>query len=172
MYATTTTMTAPLFGLRREIDRLFEDTFRGPAARNEWTPAVDIYETDAELNLSVELPGIMPENVEVSTIDGILTIQGERTDERKEGEDGQYYLLERSYGSFVRRFQLPQGVDGEKVLANFENGVLKVHIPKAVLPKPRKIQVTVGSDASGSTQHVVGRGASGQDSRKLAAAAR
>jgi HSP20 family protein len=165
-------MTAPLFGLRREIDRLFEDTFRGPAARNEWTPAVDIYETDAELNLSVELPGIAPENVDVSTVDGILTIEGERTDERKEGEDGQYQLLERSYGSFVRRFQLPQGVDSEKVLASFENGMLQVHIPKAVLPKPRKIQVTAGSDVSGSTQHVIGRGESGQESRKMAAVAR
>jgi len=172
MYATTTTMTAPLFGLRREIDRLFEDTFRGPAARNEWTPAVDIYETDAELKLSVELPGITPENVDVSTVDGILTIQGERVDERKEGEDGQYYLLERSYGSFVRRFQLPQGVDSEKVLASFENGVLQVHVPKAVLPKPKKIQVTAGSDVSGSTQHAIGRGESGKDSRKMAAVAR
>jgi HSP20 family protein len=170
MYAITTTTTAPLFGLRREIDRLFDGTFaREQARRNEWTPAVDIYETDAELTLAVELPGIMPKNVEVSAVDGILTIQGERADERKEGEDGQYSLLERNYGSFMRRFQLPQGVDSGKVLADFEHGVLQVHIPKAALPKPTKIEVTAGSDVSGSTQYAIDRGESGRDSRKLAA---
>ena len=172
MYAITTTTTAPLFGLRREIDRLFEGTFaREQARRNEWTPAVDIYETDAELTLTVELPGIAPKNVEVSAVDGILTIQGERADERKEGEDGQYSLLERNYGSFMRRFQLPQGVDSEKVLADFEHGVLQVHIPKAALPKPTKIEVTAGSDVSGSTQYAIDRGESGRDSRKMAAVA-
>jgi Molecular chaperone (small heat shock protein) len=170
MYATTTTMTAPLFGLRREIDKLFEDTFgRGPAARNEWTPAVDIRETDAELTLAVELPGIQPENVEVSAVDGVLTIQGERADDRKEGEDGRYYLVERNHGSFMRRFQLPQGVDSEKILADVENGILQIHIPKAALAKPKKIQVTAGSDVSDSTQHAIGRGESRQDSRKVAA---
>lgn len=172
MYATTTTMAAPLFGLRREIDKLFEDTFgRGAVGRNEWAPAVDICETDAGLTLAVELPGIQPENVEVSAVDGVLTIRGERTDDRKEGDDGRYYLLERNYGSFMRRFQLPQGVDSEKILADVENGILQVRVPKAALPKPKKIQVTVGTDVSGSTHHAIAPGESRQDSRKVAAVA-
>ena len=73
MYATATTRSAPVFGLRREIDRLFEDTFgRGQAGRNEWTPAVDIYETDAELTFVFDVPGIQPEEVEVSAADAVF----------------------------------------------------------------------------------------------------
>ena len=173
MYSATTTMTGPLFGLRREIDRLFDDTFgRGPAIRSEWTPAVDICETDEELTLAVELPGVQPENVEVSAADGVLIIQGERTDERKEGEDGRYYVLERNYGSFMRRFRLPQGVDSSAILADVEHGILQVHIPKAALPKPTKIQVTTGADVTGASQHAIGRGERHKDSSKVAAAAR
>ena len=108
MYATT--LTAPVFGLRREIDRLFENAFgRGQAGRNEWTPAVDIHETDQELTFVVELPGFKLEDIQVTAVDGILTIQGQRIEEQKEGEEGRYHLVERNYGSFMRRFQPAAG---------------------------------------------------------------
>jgi hypothetical protein len=98
MYATT--LTAPVFGLRREIDRLFEHTLgQGQGGRNEWSPAVDVYETNQELTFAVELAGIKPENVEVTAIDGILTIQGERIAEQREGEEGRYHVVERNYGT-------------------------------------------------------------------------
>ena len=171
LYAHVTT--SPVFGLRREIDRLFEQTFgRGQAGLSEWTPAVDIRETEQELTFAVALPGIKLEDVEVTAEDGVLTIRGESTDERKEGEDGWYHLVERNYGSFMRRFQLPQGVDAEKIEADVENGLLQVRIPKAALPQPKKIQIKAGADASSRTQQALGRGESRQDSPKKVAAAR
>ena len=155
----TTTLTAPVFGLRREIDRLFEHAFgRGHAGQNEWCPAVDIYETDQELTFSVELPGIRSEDVEVSAADGILTIQGERTAEQREGEEGRHHLVERNYGSFVRRFQMPQGVDNDKIEANVDHGMLRVRIPKASLPQPKKIHVQAGAGPGGREQRAIGRG--------------
>ena len=79
LYATTPT--APVFGLRREIDRLFEDTFRrGQPGRSEWAPAVDIRETAQELTFAVELPGVKLEDVSVTALDGVLTIEGERAE--------------------------------------------------------------------------------------------
>ncbi len=165
--------TTPVFALRREIDRLFENTFgRGQVGQSEWTPAVDIRETDQELTFAVELPGTKPEDVEVTAEDGVLTIQGERTEERQEGEDGWYHLVERNYGSFMRRFQLPQGVDAEKIEADVENGLLQVRIPKAALPQAKKIQIKAGADASSRAQQALGRGESRQDSPKKVAAAR
>jgi HSP20 family protein len=134
------TTASPIFGLRREIDRLFEDTFtRGGSA---WTPAVDIKETDNDLRLDLELPGLRPEDVEITTENGILTIRGEKRNERKEGEENRYHLVERSYGSFMRSFSLPQGVDENQIQANFDNGILEIHIPKTALPQPKKIQIS------------------------------
>ena len=163
----TTRLPAPMFGLRREIDRLFEDTFgRGQAGRNEWAPAVDIHETDVELTFAFELPGIRLEDIEVTAVDGILTIQGERTADRKEGEEGRYHLVERHYGTFMRRFQLPPGVDNEKIEAEVEHGMLQVRIPKAALPQPKKIQIQAGVRAR--AQHALGRG---ESRKELAGAA-
>ncbi|HKV98773.1 MAG TPA: Hsp20/alpha crystallin family protein [Vicinamibacterales bacterium] len=149
LYATATTRSAPVFGLRREIDKLFEDTFgRGPTGQHAWIPAVDVCETDKELTFVVELPGMNAEEVDVSALDGVLTIQGERVDERTVGQDERYHLLERNYGSFLRRFQLPPGLDGEKILADVANGVLRVHVPKSAVSKPRNVHVTAGTGAT------------------------
>jgi HSP20 family protein len=170
MYVST--MHAPVFGLRREIDRLFEDTFgRGQVGKGEWIPAVDIRETDQELTFAVELPGTEPADVEVTTDNGILTVRGERIEEWK--EEGRYHLAERNYGSFMRRFQLPQGVDTEKIKADVENGLLQVRIPKAALPQPKKIQVKASANLSNRVQQANGRDASRQESpKKLAEAVR
>jgi HSP20 family protein len=164
LYATTST--APVFGLRREIDRLFEDTFgRGQAGRSEWTPAVDIRETGQELTFAVELPGVKLEDVAVTALDGVLTIEGERTNEQKEGEEGRFHLIERNYGSFMRRFQLPAGVNSDKIEADVEHGILRVRVPKAALPQPRKIRITAGASENGRIPPVIG----GDESRQTAA---
>ncbi|HUQ99397.1 MAG TPA: Hsp20/alpha crystallin family protein [Gemmatimonadaceae bacterium] len=137
-----TALSAPVFGLRREIDRLFEDTFSRGDGMNSWSPAVDVAETDKELRLDLELPGIQPEDVEVTAENGVLTVRGQKNSERKEGDDeSRYHLVERTYGSFTRSFQLPQGLDESKIEADIEHGILAIRIPKAALPQPRKIQI-------------------------------
>lgn len=148
------TLTAPVFGLRREIDRLFEDTFGRGEGMNAWTPAVDVRESDKEVRIDVELPGIQPDEVEITAENGILTVRGEKQMERKEDEqDGRFHVVERSYGSFTRSFQLPQGLDESKIEAEFDNGILSVHIPKAALPQPRRIQI--GVNRASDTQRKV-----------------
>lgn len=148
------TMTAaPIFGLRREIDRLFDDTFTRDGMA--WTPAVDIKETDSELRVEMELAGLSPEQVEITAENGILTVRGEKSTVHKEGKDERFHLTERTYGSFARTFQLPQGVDESKIAADFENGVLFVRVPKAALPQPRKIQIGTGA---GKTSRAVNDG--------------
>lgn len=137
-----TSLSAPVFGLRREIDRLFEDTFGRGEGMSTWNPAVDVRETDQELALELELPGIKPEEVELTAENGVLTIRGEKRSERKEGdESSRYHMVERSYGSFTRSFQLPQGIDETKIEADYNNGILSIHIPKTALPQPRRIEI-------------------------------
>jgi HSP20 family protein len=136
------TSSSPIFGLRREIDRLFDDTFTRDGAG--WTPAVDVQETESDLRLDLELPGLKPEDVEITAENGVLTVRGEKRSERKEGEQARYHVVERTYGSFMRTFQLPQGVDEEQIGAEFENGILSLRIPKAALPQPRRIQINPG----------------------------
>lgn len=137
-----TSLGAPQHDLRREIDRLFENALgRGDSGRG-WIPAVNVRESSRELKMEFELPGIAPENVEVTCENGVLTVSGEKTEERKEGEEGgRYHLVERSYGEFTRSFQLPRGVDESEIDAEFENGILTVRIPKAALPEPRRIEI-------------------------------
>jgi HSP20 family protein len=144
---------SPIFGLRREIDRLFEDTFTGRGVTGTWTPAVDIHETSKELRIDFELPGIRPEDVELDVENGMLSVRGQKSSERKEGdEEGRYHLIERSYGSFFRSFQLPQGVDEKQIRADFDQGILHVRIPKTALPQPRRIQIGSGSAERGRVE--------------------
>ncbi len=146
--------TSPIFGLRREIDRLFDDTFTRDGFN--WTPAVDIKENDSEIRLDLELPGLKPEDVELTAENGVLTVRGEKKTERKEGEENRYHVVERTYGSFFRTFQLPQGIDEEQIKAEFENGILSIHIPKAALPQPKRIQI--GGAMQQKQQAAVGSG--------------
>lgn len=134
-------LTGPVFGLRREIDRLFEDTFGGDSRRSGWAPAVDIREDNKEIALEIELPGIKPSDVEVVAENGVLTIRGEKQSGSTDGSEGRYHVVERSYGSFTRSFQLPTGVDEQRIEADFADGLLTVRIPKAALAQPRKIEI-------------------------------
>ncbi len=147
-----TSPTAPVFGLRREIDRLFEDTFGRGDGGTAWTPAVDIRENQNELQLDVELPGLNPDEVEITAENGVLTIRGEKQIERKEGDDSRYHVIERAYGNFIRSFQLPAGLDESRIEATFNNGILSVHIPKSALPQPKKIQIKTGQTGTGQRQ--------------------
>jgi HSP20 family protein len=146
--------TSPIFGLRREIDRLFDDTFTRDGFN--WSPAVDIKENESEIRLDLELPGLKPEDVELTAENGVLTVRGEKKSERKEGEENRFHLVERTYGSFLRTFQLPQGIDEEQIKAEFEHGLLSIHIPKAALPQPKRIQI--GGATQQKQQATVGSG--------------
>ena len=159
LYSITTR--SPIFGLRREIDRLFEDTFARDGS--SFTPAVDIKENENEIRLELELPGLKPEDVEITAENGVLTIRGEKLAERKEGDENRYQIVERVYGTFMRTFQLAQGVDADQIKADFNNGVLTLHIPKAALPQPKRIEIAAGSQQT--QQAAVGSGsASSQQS--------
>jgi HSP20 family protein len=151
------TTSSPIFGLRREIDRLFDDTFARDGA-SSFTPAVDIKENDSEVRLELELAGLKPSEVEIMAENGVLTVRGEKRSERKEGDESRYQVVERSYGTFMRTFQLPQGVDEDQIKADFEHGVLTIHIPKAALPQPKRIQIEAGQSKQ---QAAVGNGTEG-----------
>lgn len=137
----------PFEGLRNEIDRLFDEfdggfwrsPFRNsffdaaPFRRTETTlgtmPAVDVSETDKAYEITAELPGMDEKNVEVKVANGILSIKGEKQEEKEEKKKD-YYRRERSFGSFERSFQVPEGVDADKIEASFKKGVLSVALPK------------------------------------------
>ncbi|HEX9729077.1 MAG TPA: Hsp20/alpha crystallin family protein [Gemmatimonadales bacterium] len=136
-----------VFNTRREIDRMFDrlvGNVSSPAQGTLWAPAVDVKETAEAIEVAAELPGIKPEDVEVSVEHNTLTIAGEKRREAVEGDDGGYRITERNYGRFERSFTLPRGVDAGKVQARFEHGVLTVELPKAEEAKPQRIDVTIG----------------------------
>lgn len=162
----------PVFGLRREIDRLFDDMYGNVSGRPGWTPAVDVREDDKELTILAELPGLKQDEVEVTCDNGVLTIRGEKSEERKEGDDRRYHLVERTYGSFTRSFQLPQGVDESKIEGSFENGVLTVRIPKAALPQPKRIQINTGAAASTGSRRISGEKTTEKQTTERAASSR
>jgi len=131
----------PVFGLRREMNRLFDETVNRTTPGAAWAPPVDVTENDREIAMSIEIPGVKAEDVEVTADNGMLTVRGHKLAERKEGDGTEYHLVERSYGSFTRSFRLPKGVDDSAITANFADGVLDVHVPKSALPQPRKIAI-------------------------------
>ena len=130
--------------MRDEIDRLFEFPFGELAGQrffNEWAPAVDLYEDKDSFIVKAELPGMEKKNIDVSLHDGALTISGERRhEERKEGAT---HRTERFYGKFQRTVTLPTKVEGDKVKANYKDGILTISLPKAEEAKPKQIEVQV-----------------------------
>ena len=108
----------------------------------DWTPTVDISETEAEYAIKAELPEVKREDVKVTVEDGVLTIQGERKQEKEE-KGRKYHRIERSYGRFVRTFTLPDTVDESKVKAEYADGILHLHLPKSEKAKPKQIEVKV-----------------------------
>ena len=116
-----------------------EDT---PQAAREWAPLADVSENDSEYVIKAELPEVRKEDVNVTVQDGVLTLSGERKHEMRE-ENAKVHRIERHYGSFARRFALPENADEQGIKAESRDGVIVIHIPKqrVVEPQPRQIQV-------------------------------
>ncbi|MBV1929391.1 MAG: Hsp20/alpha crystallin family protein [Gammaproteobacteria bacterium] len=106
-----------------------------------WIPAVDIKEENDRFLLKADIPGVDPKDIDVSMTDGVLTVRGDRSEEIKEEKDG-YKRIERTSGSFYRRFVLPDTTDAEGITANCNKGVLELVIPKKPTSKPKRIEVT------------------------------
>jgi len=113
-----------------------------PRSQRPWTPAVDILETENALILKADLPDVDMKDITVEIENGTLTLKGERKFEKDDQTQG-YHRIERSYGSFVRYFSLPDTVEADKVHADYKNGVLSVSLPKKEIAKPRSIKVEV-----------------------------
>ena len=119
--------------------------FEGIQARSfftSWTPPVDIQETEKEYIVKADLPDVKKEDVKVEIDEDVLTVEGERNQEKEE-KNKRFHRTERTYGKFVRRFALPTHVDGAAVRAEFKDGVLNVHLPKTEAAKPKAIEVKV-----------------------------
>lgn len=128
--------------LRDEINRLFESPENGSGtdAFNAWAPALDLFEDENHLTVTAELPGMKKEAIDISLQDNILTIAGERRNEKKY-EGSQTTREERVFGRFTRSLTLPKQVDPAKVKATYKDGVLTVTLPKTEEAKPRQIEV-------------------------------
>ncbi len=133
--------------MRREMDRLWDSFYQGRARRRadeegEWFPSLDVAETKNDIVVKAEVPGMDPKDIDISLSNGILTIKGEKKQEREEKEEN-YHLVERSYGSFTRSIQLPGEVQNDKINASYKNGVLKVTLPKSEDAKKKEIKIKV-----------------------------
>ncbi len=144
-----------LTSIQDEINQMFDRVFgrRGSVAGGEsaagraaWAPAVDISERQDAYVVTAEVPGVKPEDLDVTMEDGLLTIQGERHVE-EETSDRQYHRVERRYGSFRRSVTLPSQVRADAIEASYSDGVLQVVVPKAEEAKPKKITVRTGHQA-------------------------
>jgi HSP20 family protein len=128
--------------MRREMERSFDKRAEegSSVATSDWVPAVDIKEEDDAFLIVADIPGVDPKDIEVHMDNGVLTIKGEKESEQKDEREG-YKRVERSYGSFYRRFSLPDTADPEKISAKSNHGVLEVRIGKQERVQPRKIAV-------------------------------
>jgi HSP20 family protein len=126
---------------RGELDRVFNTNAAGYTdTATDWVPAVDIKEAKDAYEVVADVPGVEPKDIDVSLEDGVLTVKGERKSESK-GEGEGFTRAERAYGSFYRRFTLPDTADADNITAKTEHGVLKLHIPKKEKVLPKKISV-------------------------------
>ena len=133
-----------LSSMRKEMDRLFDRFWEGDfpqlPALGEWAPALDVSETKDAVLVKAEVPGMESKDIQLSLQEQVLTIKGEKKQEKEE-KDEHYYRSERSYGAFARAVRLPTPVDGSKVTATFKNGVLSVTLPKAAAAKGTMIPI-------------------------------
>jgi HSP20 family protein len=164
-----------LVSLRQAMDRLFEDSYVRPRTWAGQAPESTSFALDAHVNadellIQAALPGIRPEDVEITIENGTLTIAGESRSETKD-ENKQYLLQEIRRGSFVRSVTLPNGLEPDKATASFENGVLTLRIPRAEQVKPRTIRInatTDGNATNGTASHGSSEPADGTDSQAFA----
>ncbi len=139
------------------FNRLFNETFARAfsgdsgedAGTRSWAPAVDVLENDQNVVLKAELPGIDPKDVEIRIQDNTLTLKGERKFE-KDVKEGNYQVVERSYGSFSRSFSLPAYINSENVTADYKDGLLTLTLPKREEAKPKVIKLNEAAKAIGA----------------------
>jgi len=134
-----------LVGIQSEMNRIVDNFFSNsehPDQSGTWVPMVDISETDNEIVVSAELPGLQKEDVKIAIQDNVLSLEGEKKQETKE-KGKNYYRLERDYGKFQRSFVLPSAVKTDKVKAVFQDGILNITLPKADEAKPKQIAISV-----------------------------
>ena len=134
-----------MWNMSNRFNRIFARTFAPARTVDEncdcvWRPVVDIYEEEHGVALKAELPGIDKNDISIDVKDRVLTLSGERSEESKT-EEKKFYRRERTYGKFQRVFTLPEGVNADEIKADFKDGVLKVHIPKAKVEEPKKITI-------------------------------
>jgi HSP20 family protein len=132
--------------LQNEMNRAFGQTLtEGEDGSNVvtsgWMPAVDIKEQDDRFEICADIPGVEPEDIEVTMENNVLTLKGERKLETRDGDDKGYRRVERVYGTFYRRFSLPDTADAEKISATGKNGVIEIMIPKKATVQPKRITV-------------------------------
>jgi len=152
--------------LQEEVNRLFSTNLTRAfgddeaIGRGAWAPSVDIYENKDQIVLEAELPGMKQEDFDLSIENNVITLRGERKFEKTDETDN-YHRVERSYGAFTRSFTLPQTVSAEGATAEYNNGVLRVTLPKREETKARRIQVS-GSEAGASQKTIETTAGSGK----------
>jgi len=130
---------------RKNMDKLFDDFFfYSPTSlfKNEWEPRIDVEEDNKSIHVKAEIPGIEEKDLDVKVEDNILTISGEKKEEKKD-ETKNYIYSERKFGSFYRSISLPEGVKADNIKAAFNKGVLTIDIPKDEAKEPKKIKIEV-----------------------------
>jgi HSP20 family protein len=142
------------------FDQLFGSVFGGGGRSGGGgslmrAPETDVMETEKEIRVDVEMPGLKRDQIDVDVENNVLTIRGEKKEERTEGQEGKFHLAERRYGTFSRSFVLPRDVDADNIGASFEDGVLTVTIPKSERARRRRIEI------GGSPGGEVGSGGAG-----------
>ncbi len=138
---------APFERMRREMDRMWDSLFEGrprlvAEEAGEWLPALDLAETGNEFVVRAEMPGLDPKDIDISLSENMLTIKGEKKQEREEKKEN-YHFMERSYGTFARSIQLPGEVNHQKITTSYKNGVLKIHLPKSEEAKKREVKIKI-----------------------------
>ena len=136
-----------LHTLRNRMSRLFEEQYGGREdalmSSGAFVPPVDIYEDQQGIQLKLEVPGIDEKDLNINVENNVLTVSGERKFEKEQKEEN-FHRIERRYGSFVRSFTLPNTVDTEKITADYNSGVLNIHLVKREEAKPKQIKVNIG----------------------------
>ena len=131
--------------IQDRMNRLFEEANRSrgadePAATTSWSPAVDIFETESEIVVKAELPGVDKKDIDLRIENNVLMLRGERHFE-KESKEENYHRIERSYGAFSRSFSIPALVSEENIRADYKDGVLKIMLPKKEQARPKQIKI-------------------------------
>jgi HSP20 family protein len=132
-----------LMSIQNEMNRLFGRTYGGDvgeSTRGAWTPALDVFETQEKFVITMELPGVSPDDVDISVEDSTLMVRGERKFYSEQQEES-FLRIERRFGEFTRSLTLPSTADAESIQASFDQGVLTIEVPKRDEAKPRKISI-------------------------------